>query len=79
MHAWLLQAPLLGSVLKDFQEHQVVPLRAKITAIALLWPSIIYAIYRVQTLPLTIMLGAIGIAVTVYLFWLPSTYCSENH
>jgi uncharacterized membrane protein YbaN (DUF454 family) len=73
MHAWLLQAPVLGKIISDYESHRVVPVRAKITAILLLWPSILFAAFRVQKLPLAIVLIAIAIAVTVYLVRLPSS------
>ncbi|MFC7518098.1 YbaN family protein [Herbaspirillum sp. GCM10030257] len=72
MHTWLLQAPVLGKVLSDYQQHRVIPRRAKVMAILLLWPSIAFSIYKVQKWPVTIFLIAIGIVVTVYLIRLPS-------
>ncbi|KRB84018.1 YbaN family protein [Noviherbaspirillum sp. Root189] len=72
MHTWLLQAPVLGKVLSDYQQHRVVPRRAKVTAILLLWPSLAFSIYQVQKWPVTIILIAIGVIVTIFLIRLPS-------
>lgn len=79
MHSWLLQAPVLGKILSDYQNHRVVPLRAKVTAIVLLWASMAFSIYKLQQWQMTIMLIAIGIAVTVFLLRLPSTPRSGSH
>lgn len=72
MHTWLLQAPVLGKILSDYHQHRVVPLRAKVMAILFLWPSMAFSIYKVQKWPVTIILIAIGIIVTVFLVRLPS-------
>jgi len=67
MHAWLLGNSVFGEYLRNFEEGRGIPLRAKITAITLLWLSLAYSVSRVPGAPLRIMLIAIGIGVTVYL------------
>jgi len=79
MHAWLQQAPLFGKLLREYETHRTVPVRAKITAILLLWPSLLYAIYITQKMPLAIVLSLIGIGVTFFLLRLPSNVTDVSY
>ena len=67
MHGWLLDNRLFGSYLRAYEEGRGIPPRAKVVALALLWVSMGFSISIVQPLPLRLMLGAIGLAVSVYL------------
>lgn len=72
MHNWLISAPMIGNILRNYEQNRVVPVRAKIIAIVMMWPSIIFAAYRVEKWPLQVMLFLIAAAVTIYLLRLPS-------
>lgn len=67
MHRWLLNNRAFGEHLRNFEEGKGIPLKAKITALSLMWPSLLFSMYKVQIMPLKFMLAAIGIGVTVYL------------
>ena len=71
-HAWLLQHPRLGPMIRGYLDGQGIPLRSKIYAIALLWLTIpISALFLTSLLWVQITLFAIGCGVTVYLLRLP--------
>ncbi len=67
MHGWLLNNKVFGEYLRNFEEGKGIPLKAKITALVLLWASLCFSIIQVRMLPLKFMLAAIGIGVTIYL------------
>ena len=67
MHRWLLNNKVFGETLHNFEEGKGIPLRAKITALLLMWASLSFSIYQVQILPLQFMLVTIGLGVSIYL------------
>lgn len=67
MHRWLLNNRVFGEYLRNFEEGKGIPLKAKITAIALLWASLAFSIYKVQIVPLQLMLVMLGIGVSIFL------------
>lgn len=70
---WLLQAPHLGPVLKDYLEHRVVPARAKVLAILFLWPSVGWTATQLVPVPaVSTALILIAVLVTLYLLSLPA-------
>lgn len=72
-HTWLHAHPRLGPLLNDWEAGHGIPLKAKRRAIVLLWCSIGLSIYLVKhQLVLSVFLFAIGIAVSIYLYRLPS-------
>lgn len=67
MHHWLHRNRLFGKYLRDFEEKRGIPLKAKITALVLLWGSILFSVHAVQFVLLKIMLIAIASGVSIYL------------
>lgn len=67
LHRWLLSNKLFGTFLDDFEQGKGIPLKAKFVAVALLWLSLGYSVYRFSNLPLVALLIAIGVVVTTYL------------
>ncbi len=71
-HNWLLEHPQLGPMLRGYLEGQGIPLRAKITAIGLIWVTIPTSVlFFIPFFWVKIFLIAIGLCVTVYLLRLP--------
>jgi len=71
-HNWLLEHPQLGPMIKGYLDGQGIPLRAKISAIALIWISIsISTLFLIPLLWVKIFLISIGLCVTIYLLRLP--------
>ncbi|WP_426175383.1 DUF454 family protein [Massilia sp. TWR1-2-2] len=67
MHRWLLSNRLFGQYLRNMEEGVDMPLRAKISALALLWASLAFQASNLNSVPLAVLLSAIGIGVTIYL------------
>ena len=69
---WLLNHKRFGPILNNWQEHKVVPRRAKILMVVLMSLAVILFYYSSQSLILTIGLIIILISVAVYVISLPS-------
>lgn len=67
MHNWLLQNRLFGDTLRNYENNKAIPLRAKITALVLLWCSMLFSIWTVRHPALKGMLLLIALGVTVFL------------
>ena len=69
---WLLNHKRFGPILSNWQEHKVVPRRAKILMVALMSLAVILFYYSSQSLILTIGLITILVSVAIYVISLPS-------
>ncbi|HWS55245.1 MAG TPA: YbaN family protein [Pyrinomonadaceae bacterium] len=66
----LLENKYLGPYITNIKERRGLPLRAKVYTLLLLWPSILLSAYRLNSLPLLLLLvacGSIGTAVVLSL------------
>lgn len=68
LHRWLLGHGVLGAYLRSYEEGKGIPLRAKIVAISVLWVSMSVSIAMIEHVALRVLLGVIGLAVTIYLW-----------
>ena len=69
---WLLNHKRFGPILNNWQEHKVVPRRAKILMVVLMSLAVILFYYSLQSLILTIGLIIILASVAIYVISLPS-------
>ena len=69
---WLIHHKKFGPFLSNWQEHKVVPRRAKILMVALMSLAVILFYYSSQSLILTIGLIIILVSVAIYVISLPS-------
>ena len=69
---WLLNHKRFGPILNNWQEHKVVPRRAKILMVVLMSLAVILFYYSLQSLILTIGLILILVSVAIYVISLPS-------
>ena len=69
---WLLNHKRFGPILNNWQEHKVVPRRAKILMVVLMSLAVILFYYSLQSLILTIGLITILVSVAIYVISLPS-------
>ena len=69
---WLLNHKRFGPILNNWQEHKVVPRRAKILMVVLMSLAVILFYYSSQSLILTIGLIIILVSVAIYVIFLPS-------
>jgi uncharacterized membrane protein YbaN (DUF454 family) len=67
LHQWLLSNKLFGSALRDFEQGKGMPIKAKVSAVALLWASLAFSAYTLRSLALVCLLLAVGAGVTTYL------------
>lgn len=78
-HNWLLDHPHLGPMIRGYLHGQGIPLRAKITAITLIWISIPFSVFFfIPHLWVKFFLIAIGLCITVYLLRLPMCEGGED-
>ena len=72
LRLWLLNHKRFGPILNNWQEHKVVPRRAKILMVVLMSLAVILFYYSSQSLILTIGLIIILVSVAIYVISLPS-------
>ena len=76
---WLLNHKRFGPILSNWQEHKVVPLRAKILMVTFMILSVILFYYSLQNLYLTTGLIVILGFVARYVISLPSTVPNNSY
>ncbi len=71
-HNWLLEHPQLGPMVRSYLGGRGVPLRAKLTAIGLIWITIpISVLFFIPQIWVDILLIVIGLCLTIFLLRLP--------
>lgn len=71
--AWLTNHKILGSFIKDYIEGKGIPIKAKITAVTMIWLVIgASVIFFVPVLSGKIAMLAVAAGVTIYLIMLPA-------
>jgi uncharacterized protein len=68
LHGWLMGNRLLGGYIRNFKERRGIPLRAKVTTVALLWLPLLYSVYRLDILWLELVLVLMGLVWSVLIF-----------
>ena len=64
LHRWLMRNRYLGIYITTIQEHRGMPRQAKLLTIVVLWASLLFSLYRVDSLLLDATLLVVGIGVT---------------
>lgn len=72
-HHWLLNHRKLGPMICCYLDGQGVPLRAKITAIVLIWLSLSVSVFVINPFWLKLLLIIVGLSVTLYLLSLATS------
>ncbi len=72
LHRWLLDHPRLGPLVSGYLDGEGMPLRAKVSAIILIWISIPLSAWLVPLLWVSVLLILLGVAITIYLLSLPT-------
>jgi hypothetical protein len=71
-HSWLLEHRHLGPMIRDYLDGRGIPLRAKVSAIGLVWIAITLSVFFFNSLTwIRILLIVIGLCLTLYLVQLP--------
>ncbi len=78
-HNWLMNHKWFGPYLNSFKPGQGMPMRAKVTTLVVLWWTLLVSAYftRERTW-LWIILGSVGIGVTIFISCLKTAKNSEN-
>lgn len=73
MHKWLLNNRWFGEYIKNYKEGRGLTLKAKITALTLLWITIGFsAFFMIDILAVQLILLAVAIAVSTHIIRLPT-------
>jgi uncharacterized protein len=73
LYNMMITHPKFGPMIYSYQEHRVVPLKAKVSAISMLWLSIGFSVvFVVPLLAIKVLLLLIAFGVTAYLISLKS-------
>lgn len=72
-HHWLITHKRFGPLVRDWQAHRSIPLRAKCLALAMMWTSMGTTAWLLRARPVSsLTLLAIGLAVTIWMLRLPT-------
>jgi uncharacterized membrane protein YbaN (DUF454 family) len=58
----------LGTYIINLKEHRGMPLKAKLMTLVVLWASLLFSVYRVESLLVDATLLMVGIGVTALIF-----------
>ena len=72
-HDWLVSHPRFGPLVRDWQAHRSIPLRAKCLALSMMWISMGTTAWLLRGRPVSsLTLLAVGAAVTIWMVRLPT-------
>ena len=77
-HAWLLNHKRFGTVLRNWESHKVVPIKAKITMVILQITAVAMIQYSLNNIFITISLAVLLLCVAFYVISLPSKVINES-
>lgn len=67
LYDWLINHKVFGKYIYNYLENHAVKKSAKISAMALLWPSLIFTIYLIKSNPFRLLLIVVGIFVSIHI------------
>ena len=67
LNDWLLENKILGPYIYNYRKYNAIKRRTKITAIILLWISLMISFYLVDIIYVRVFLILVGIAVSIHL------------
>ena len=67
LHRWLMSHRYLGAYITIIKERRGMPLQAKVLSMVVLWASLLFSAFRVDSLLLDVILLMVGIGVTTLL------------
>lgn len=67
LHRWLMRHRVFGMYLTAYLEYRAVPGATKAGGLILLWISLIVSMALISSLPVRLLLAAVGAAVTVHI------------
>jgi uncharacterized membrane protein YbaN (DUF454 family) len=72
LHGWLMNHKYLGPYISNIKDKRGMPIKAKIITIIVLWVSLLFSMYRVDSLLLDVTLLVVGAGVTTLILKLKS-------
>ncbi|EWH09935.1 hypothetical protein DS2_09922 [Catenovulum agarivorans DS-2] len=78
-HQWLLRQKYFGQMIRDYQAYKGIQKQTKIRAISLIWLSMTLSAVIVGKAWLAVMLFAIAICVSLYLWRMPNAPSPSQH
>ena len=60
LHRRLMTSRFFGSYIRNIQQRRGIPVRAKVVTLAVLWLSLLVSAYRLDSLPLSLLLLGVG-------------------
>jgi uncharacterized membrane protein YbaN (DUF454 family) len=72
LHQKILNLPHIGSHVRDWEDHGLISVKAKVLSIILLGIMISFSIYFLKVTWLKIMLAVIALAISTFIFSRPS-------
>lgn len=78
MYDWLTSHRIFGPYIRDFQSGRGIPLRTKVLALALMWPSLAVSAWLMPVPWARWLLLIPGVGVTAYLLRLPNRVPGED-
>jgi uncharacterized protein len=78
LHNWLLNHKYLGPYISNIKDKRGMPLKAKIITICLLWPSLVFSMYRVDYLAVDLILLMVGVGVTTLILKLKTLQIAQS-
>ncbi len=67
LHTWFISIKYVGSLIKDWEEHKRIPVRAKILATSMIVISMSYLVVTQDKLMVRIILLVVAVSVIVYI------------
>lgn len=67
LYQWLIHHPVFGAYIYSYVKFKAISMKTKISAITILWLSILFSIYLLDNIWLQFMLAILASTVTVYL------------
>lgn len=72
LYRWLISSPLFGEYIACYREQKGIRWRTKIISLLFLWALLLFSIWRRDSRLLLIVLGIVGLLVTLHIVLLPS-------
>jgi uncharacterized membrane protein YbaN (DUF454 family) len=81
LHTWLMSHRYLGPYITNLKERRGMPRKAKLMTIAVLWASLFFSLYRVESLLVDATLLVVGLGVTALILRLKTVgrRCEQGH
>jgi uncharacterized membrane protein YbaN (DUF454 family) len=79
LHSWLMSNTYLGTYITNIRDHRGMPRKAKIMTIAVLWASLLFSLYRAESLLVDATLLMVGIGVTALIVRLKTVRQHGEH